>query len=307
MEIKQLQAFTAVTRAGSFSRAAELLDYAQSSISAQIRLLEDNLGIRLFERLGRKVVLTSDGERLLPYAEQVLKLIAEAREMVAQSALPRGTLRIGAPESLCIARLPPVLKEYRRRYPEVELILKLGGSADLHRWLLDNSIDASFYLDRPLISPKLMAQTLLEEPIMLLAAPDHPITTKTPLRPTDLQGESLILTESGNSYRAVLDGFLTEAGIQPGSVLESGSIEAIKKLVISGLGVSLLPRMVVEAELQTGQLADLRWRGPDFAIRTQLVHHKDKWLSPALQALFSLTEELVRAGALTAGGEPSAW
>lgn len=293
MEIKQLKAFATVARQGSFSRAAELLDYAQSSISGQIQLLETDLGIRLFERLGRKVVLTGEGERLLVYAEQVLKLIDEARESVLHAALPKGPLRIGAPESLCISRLPPLLKEYNRRHPDVELILKLGGSSDFHRWLLDNSVDVAFFIDRQVVAETFISEALCDEPMVIAAGIDHPISERTSVGPADLRGESLILTESGNSYRAIMDRILAEANVQPKSTLESGSIEAIKKLVISGLGVTLLPRVVLEQELHAGLLTELQWQGPAFQIRTQVVRHKDKWLSPALQVLLSLAREMI--------------
>ncbi|AGK99821.1 LysR family transcriptional regulator [Desulfoscipio gibsoniae] len=101
MEIRQLKAFVAVAKLYSFTRAAELLDYAQSSITAQVGSLEDELSTKLFERLGRQVVLTKDGEKLLPYAEQILKLTSEAKELVSSSAVPRGALSVGAVETLC--------------------------------------------------------------------------------------------------------------------------------------------------------------------------------------------------------------
>jgi len=293
MEMRQLKAFATVARSLSFSRAAEELDYAQSSVSSQIQLLEQELGTAVFERLGRKIALTDGGARLLVYAEQILKLAAEAKVAVSGSALPKGTLSIGAPESLCVSRLPALVQEYRRRYPEVEIILKMGCCLDFPRWLLNNVIDVAFCIDREIASPMLVCETLVRERMVVTAAAGHPITQKAPLWPPDLQGEPLILTESDCTYRAVLDRILADAGIQPGSVLEFGSIEAIKKLVVRGLGTTLLPYVVLEEELAAGQLVDLGWEGPDFRIATQLVHHKDKWISPPLRALLDLAREMI--------------
>lgn len=296
VEIRQLKAFATAARLSGFGRAAELLGYAQSSVSAQIQSLEQELGTILFERLGRRVTLTDDGARLLVYAEQILKLETEARAAASGSRVPRGTLTIGAAESLCVSRLPPLFQEYRRRYPDVELILKMGTRPDSTQGLIDNILDVAFIIDRELTVPLLVSEALIKEPMVLVTAPGHPITQKAPLWPPDLQGESLILTEPG-CYRDVLDRILAEAGIQPGPLLEFGSIEAIKQLIIRGMGTTLLPRIVVEREIAAGQLADLGWEGPEFRITTQIVRHKDKWLSPAQQALWKLAREMIGNGA----------
>jgi len=295
VEIRQLRAFATVAQSGGFSRAAGLLDYAQSSVSAQIQLLEDELGTRLFERLGRKIALTEDGARFLAYAVQILKLAEEAARVVPGSALPRGTLRIGAPESLCISRLPALLQAYRQRYPDVELVIRMGACADFTAGLANNTLDLAFIINREVALPMLETEVLVAEPMVLVAAPGHPITRKAPLWPPDLAGEALILTETG-CYRDVLERILAEDGIQPGPVMELGSIEAIRQLVTRGLGTTLLPRIVVEDELAAGRLVDLGWEGPDFRVVTQLVRHKDKWLSPALTAMADLARETVGHG-----------
>lgn len=294
MELRQLKAFSTVARMRSFTRAAELLDYAQSSITAQVRALEDELDTKLFERLGRQIALTQDGERLLIYAEQILKLSSEAKEVVSGSATPKGTLSIGAPESLCVYRLAALLQEYRKRYPDVEIILKLGTCADFHRWLKTNAIDVAFFLDREMAASELVSETLLSEPMVVVAGVDHPLIEKGSIAPADMNGEFLIQTESGCSYRTALESILAAAGVRPGSVLEFGSVEAIKKCVISGLGISLLPRVAVESEMAGGRLKDLHWSGPDFHMTTQITYHKDKWISPAMNALINLTRELIR-------------
>lgn len=295
MELLQLRVFSAVARERSFTRAAELLGYAQSSVSGQIRALEEELGTKLFERLGRQVALTKDGERLLAYAERLLTLAEEARETVSGSATPRGTLVIGAPESLCIHRLPALLQEYRRRYPEVEVVLKPGACADLRAGLRRGTVDVAFLLDRTLTLPDLVAEPLCPEPMALVAPAGHPLASRDRVTPADLNDACLLLTEKGGCYRVTFEQTLAEAGAQPGSVLEFGSVEVIKKCVASGLGLTMLPRMAVEAELNRGQLVELRWSAPEQGISTQVVRHRGKWLSPALSALLSLARELLAA------------
>ena len=287
MEIKLLNTFLAVAKNSGFSRAAEKTGFVQSSVSTQIRLLEEELGVRLFERLGRKTYLTAEGKRLLSYAEKIVGLESEAREILSGAQKPSGTLRIGTCETLCITYLPPMLQEYRMRYPEVELTLRLTTSTELCEWIAENEIDIAFLIDEPVVSEMLSAETLFDEPIVLLASRGSERIGEKPVCPKDLDGVDLILTESG-SYRSIFEDILAGEGARPGSVVDCESIEAIKKLVVSGLGIGLLPRIVAQEELQSGQLVELRWDGPDIGVTSQIVHHKNKWLSPALLALIDM-------------------
>lgn len=296
MELQQLKTFVTIAKVGSFTKAAGLLDYAQSSVSAQVHSLEEELETKLFERMGREVCLTESGERLLVYAEQLLKLAEEAKESITGTTVPKGTLTIGAPESLCIFRLPAVLQEYRRRFPKVKLILKLGICTDIYSWLQKNIIDIGFVLNTPVNTSDFITENLSHESLTLVAANDHHLTHKKYCEPQDIQGENLILiAEKECCYRMIFESQLAEAGVQPGSVLELGSVETTKKCVISGLGISMLPRMTVEQELTTGQLVNLYWNGPDFNIHSQMIHHKDKWLSPSLSAIKQLARELLKS------------
>ena len=301
MEIKLLKTFLAVAKNSGFSRAAEKTGFVQSSISTQIRLLEEELGVHLFERLGRKTHLTAEGKRLLSYAEKIVDLESEAREVVSGAQKPSGTLRIGACETLCISYLPPILQAYRMRYPDVELTLRLTTSTELCEWVAENEIDIAFLIDRPVASEMLSAETLFDEPVALLASPESERIGEKPLCPKDLNGVDLVLTESG-SYRSVFEDILADEDVRPGSVIDSESIEAIKKLVVSGLGITLLPRVVAQDELRSGQLIELRWSGPDIGVTSQIVHHKHKWLSPALLALIDMARGLA-AQATTASQE----
>lgn len=295
MELRQLKSFLAVARCNSFTRAAEALDYAQSSITAQIQALEAELGTRLFERLGRRVTLTGDGEKLIKYADRILKMTEEAKEIISGAGVPRGTLTIGAPESLCVYRLPRLLQEYRRRFPEVVITIRNGICPEFARWLRGGVLDVAFFLQRDVEIADLVVKTVVPEPIALIAWPGHPLSVRKSVSPPDIQGENLVLTETGGniSYRFAFEEMLARAGVEPGSVTELGSIEAIKKTVISGLGITVLPRIAVEKELAEGLLAELAWQGPEFNMVTQVSYHRDKWVSPALEAFMGMVEEML--------------
>ncbi|MGE5373061.1 MAG: LysR family transcriptional regulator [Solirubrobacterales bacterium] len=290
MELRQLRIFAAVADLQSFTRAAEALGYAQSNITAQVRCLEDELGVRLFERLGRRIALTLEGERLLSYSERILKLAGEAKESISGGE-PNGTINIGVPESLCVFRLPDLFREYRRQHPQVKLILKLGTPIDFRRWLRDNTIDISFFLDRKVEDPDLVVRELLVEPMVIICEKDHRLASSSLIEAADVAHECVIFTERGCSYRAQLEAQLAEAGVQPASTLEFESVEAIKQFVMSGMGIALLPRAAVEKELAQGKLAQLTWKGTAFDMRTQLVYHRGKWVSPTLKSLLDFVED----------------
>lgn len=293
MDFRQLHAFLAVANTANFSHAAKMLGYAQSSISTQIHLLEQELNIRLFDRLGKQVVLTDQGQCFHIYARKLVSLAAEAKEAVSSATIVNGTVTIGAPESLCATRLPMVLQEYGRRYPQVKIILKIGSYNDFLYWLKNNLIDMALFFQRELIHPNLNVVTLLEEPIVAVAGRGNHLIEKGRLEATDLREETVILAEPGCSYRIILEGILSSANIYPETVLEIGSVVAMMQCAISGLGVTFLPQIAVTKELKSGGLVDLNWIGEDFNTVIQLAYHKDKWLSPALSAFIAVTKEFI--------------
>ncbi|MCC5464897.1 LysR family transcriptional regulator [Pelosinus baikalensis] len=292
MEFRQLQAFCTVANTLSFTRAANILGYAQSSITTQIQQLEQELNAKLFERLGKSIVLTSEGECFLMYAKQILHLSMAAKEAVTGSATPKGSITIGAPESFCVHRLPLLLQEYRKRYPEVKIALKTGTCSDFAYWLRTHTIDIAFFLQQESHHPELITHTLFRDPMVIAAGADHPLIQKGTITPSDLHGETLILSENGCSYRVVLESILAATGAYPASILEFSSVSAMKQCAISGLGITLLPMIAVSTEITSSQLVNLNWVGPDFNIYAQVGYHKDKWLSPALSAFFNLAIEI---------------
>ena len=291
MELRQLKIFQVVAKECNFTRAAELLGYAQSNVTAQIRLLENELGTKLFERLGKRVHLTQEGEKLLSYAQQILNLSLEAKEALSTSKVPQGTITIGVAESLCVFRLPKLFIEYCKRYPQVKLILKLGTSSDFHRWLRDNTVDIAFFLDAKIEAPDLEVVAFFPEPMAIVGNTEHRLVPRGCIEPRDFQDECVILTECGCSYRVALEKILDEAGIQLHATLALGSVEAIKQFAAGGMGIALLPKAVVETELQQHKIADLHWVGPEFSMYTQVIYKKDKWLSPTLLSLLNLIKE----------------
>lgn len=295
MDLRQLATFKTAATCLSFTRTAESLNYVQSSVTAQIHALEEDLGVRLFDRLGKRVALTNAGERLVPYAERMLELAREATVVVTGAGQPAGMLTIIAPESLCTYRLPPVLREFRVRYPAVTLHLKPHDTGDLRRAMAEDGVDVAFVLTEMASASGLVAEEILNEPLLLVSAPDHPLACAAVVRPTDLEGETMVLTEAGCDYRVLFERMMAAAGVRPGTVLDFSSIEAIKQCVMVGMGLTVLPEVTVRAEVESGRLAALPWSESNFEVMTRLVLHKDKWLSPALCAFLQVTREVLAA------------
>jgi len=292
LDNKQLRTFLTIARLQSFTLTAQNLNYAQSTITSQIQSLEKEFGVKLFERLGHRITLTSAGKRLLPFAEQILKLSNDAKSAIKNSEVPSGTLSIGAVESLCVLRLPKILKEYRIRYPNVEIALKFGNCTDFLRFLKENTIDIAFFLEKKINEEDFITEIEFPEPLVLLSLPKHPLAQKESVYPEDLAGEPLILTEIGCSYRALFENILAQYGIKPNAVIETENVQSIRQFAMSGLGITLLPLVAVEEECLNKRLVKLKWKGPAFEMLTQVIYHKNKWISSPLKAFIELLHEM---------------
>ena len=302
MELRQVATFRAVAEELSFSRAAHRLGYVQSSVSAQVAALEQELGAPLFDRLGRRIALTDAGRVMLRYSGRLLDLTEETREAVADAGVGagevKGTLTVSAPETLLTYRLPRLLALFHERHPKVRLSVRpsavgrLVGS--MRRSVEEGSVDVAFVLDGPVEAPGLSVEPLLEESVSVIVPAAHALAPSTMVTSRDLSGETVLLPEapeSGCAYRGQFERQLGAAGALPAERMEFQSIEAVKQCVAAGMGVSVLPSVAVSAELEDGKLAALRWQEP-FEVLTQMVWHEKRWQSPALRAFLETAREV---------------
>ncbi|MCR2805766.1 LysR family transcriptional regulator [Paenibacillus soyae] len=293
MELRQLHIFRTVASTLNFSRAAEALSYVPSNVTMQIKALEDELGVRLFDRLGKQLVLTPEGKRFLTHIQSVLDKLDEARSAVHDNEKLSGTLTISANEVLCAYRLPMVFRLMRSRHPGVRLIFRSVPNQMLKQTLFDGTADVVFMLDEPIRSTGLAVEPLLEETFRFFATPDHPLAEKTALRLEDFHGEVFLTNEKGCPYRTMFDRSFEKEGIDSITYLEFQSAEAIKQCAISGIGIAFLPEIVTKAEVERGELVALPWHIPDLRVYTQMLWHKDKWLSPILLSFIEAVREIL--------------
>jgi DNA-binding transcriptional LysR family regulator len=280
MELRQLIIFRTLARTLNFTRTATSLNYVQSNVTAQIQSLETELGVRLFDRLGKRVSLTDAGQRLLPHVEHVLESVDALRASVSMQQDPVGMLTVSAPETLCAYRLPKLLQQVSMQHPQVRVHFRPTPVADLRKCVNEGLLDVAFVLEEPIHSTQLMVKALLAEPIQVVAAPSHAFVTRTCVEPIDMEGETILLTESGCGYRSLFEHELALAGVQPATVFEFSSVEAIKQCVILGMGIAVVPQMAIQAELEEGKMVILPWTRP-MQVMTQMIWHREKWLSPA--------------------------
>lgn len=294
MEVRQLQIFRTLAEELSFTRTAEKVHTVQSNVTAQIKALEEELGIPLFDRLGRRVTLTDAGRNFLPFALQALAAMDQGQRALQTDAEPSGPLRIGAAESLLTYRLPEVLRAFCRRFPHVELIFRPYSNATIALELEAGKFDMVIHGEDLQPSSSIKSIRLRKERVLLLADPSHPLASQPTVKPADLAGQNLLLTEVGCSYRGKLDRALALGNIRPANVTEFSSVEAIKQCIAVGMGLGLLPEIAVVRELRQNHLKALNWVGPSLDIVTHILWHKDKWISPAMAAFMELVKDKLK-------------
>lgn len=285
MELRQLVTFRMVAGTLSFSRTAQALNYVQSSVTAQIQGLEEELGVRLFDRLGKRVALTDAGARLLPYAEKMLSLSEEARCVVVGGDAPTGTLTITAPESICTYCLPEVLSQFRKRFPQVKLLFRPSSFLDIRRSVSEGEMDLGFLIEERQYSTALTIEVLAPTSLYLLVSPDHHLAGCAALSSRDLEGEQFLLTEAGCAYRNVLERNLNAAGVHVSTHLEFVGVETIKQCAIASMGIAFLPAMTVTRELESGSLVALNWEDQTFSAMVRCSGTKTNGFRPRCKLL----------------------
>lgn len=291
MESRNLITFLKVAETKNFSKAASLLGYSQSAVTAQIHQLEAELGVRVFDRLGKTIALTEAGRTYLTYAQQILALEETAKHSVQTSPVMSGDVRIGIAESLCICFLPNILHDYRSQYPEVNLIIKPAYPRTMFQQLQNNDLDLVYTLDRQFQRNDLISPRQLAEPIHFIAPAGHPLTKESSVTIDALLNESFILTDCGISYRDELDHRLAvhNKKIQP--FLEVGNTDVICQLVAKGVGLSFVPSYAAAPYVNNGSISFLKIDDFQIYMFRQFIYHKDKWLTPPIEAMIHLLME----------------
>jgi DNA-binding transcriptional LysR family regulator len=297
MELRHLRAFHAVAKSASFTRAAAELHYAQSSITEQIQALETELGTLLFDRSGRKLRLTSAGERLVSYAAQVLLLVDEARTVVDMDAEePTGELTVGGLETLCSHRIPPILARYRARFGQVRVSLREGNRGEMYDGVRRGEIDISFTFGAAPADDAFASMAISEDRLMLVTPVGHRFSRIEAVDSADLRGEPFLATQRGCGFREMFDqtfGGRDQDGVRLEA--EVASIAALCACVASGMGLALLPEMVVRGPAERGELVAMPVRDLDFRTPVTITWLRRREHMPSLAEFIAMAASPVVA------------
>lgn len=292
MEIRNIRTFLRVAELQSFTKAADQLGYSQAAVTVQIKQLEEELGTQLFDRIGKHIKLTEHGIRFMDHAMKVLKAAEDASTFVHKDENPSGKLRIGSIASLSMGVLPPVLLEFRTLCPQVETSIETSRFVtELLDMMRQNDVDLLYFLDRKLYSSEWIKVFERPETIVFVTYPSHPLAGKKNVPMERLLEEPLILTTRGVSYCDDLEQMLAAQGLELHPFLEIGDTDVIIKLLQQQAGISFLPQYLVQEYLDAGILTVITTDIPIIQMWSQLIYHKNKWITPQMRIFIDLVKK----------------
>jgi DNA-binding transcriptional LysR family regulator len=286
--VHQLTVFRTVAQHLSYTRAAETLYLSQPAVAQQVKSLEQQLGLRLFARRGRGIVLTPAGQEFLSHAERFLTLLAETTPVVHEiHTLRRGSVVIGASISAGTYVVPPLLGAFHARYPGVHITLMVAHRRSIEEDLLTHKIDLGVmsFIER---RERFVVELLRPYELLMVASPFHRLAGCSAISLHDLQEETLLMREPESVTRLATELHFAQAGVPIPASLELGNIEATKEGVAAELGIAVLPRESVALELASGDLVVLGVQGFPLQRQWNIVHVRDRRLSLAANALRQL-------------------
>ena len=293
MELRQLKTFQTVALLLNFHRAAESLNYAPSTISAQIRLLEEELKVPLFDRLGKRIQLTEAGRMLLRYSRRMLDMEREAVTEITGWQAPQGRLSIRIPQSIATYLMPSILSRFHTRYPKIGFDVGVCAYDSLVPELKAGLTDLAFLLADSIPFAELTSELLRVEPLVIVSSPDHPLSRKAMLTTGDLSGHPVFLPKHDCSYKMTFEQILSLESVTPPTFMVMNSIESIKQCVLKGIGIAMFPMMAIQAEVEQKRMVVLPWPAEGLETAILMIRHRDKWLSPIARAFMESVREVI--------------
>ena len=293
MEFREISTFLQVAQYQSFSKAARHLGYSQAAVTIQIKQLEQELGVHLFDRIGKQISLTHQGQVFYQYAVSIRNDLEQAKNAVADPSTLSGKLCLGTIESICASIFPDLLAEYHRLHPEVTISIVTDSPGVLLDRMNENTIDIVYLLDRRIYDNRWCKTLEKPEENIFVASPDHELAlAKRELELDEVLRFPFFLTEKDASYRHMLEQYLASINRSVKPFLEIGSTEFIIHMLLKNTGISFLPKFTVQRELQQKQLTALNVRGFQMQTWRQIFYHKDKWVTKEMQEFLRLADKM---------------
>ena len=296
MELRNLISFVHVAELGSFTRAAELLGYSQSTISFQIKQLEDELGCLLFERINHTITLTERGRELVSYAHRVRELTEQYKESLSDNDDIRGSIHIVTPDSVCEQIIYSHYIDFHNKYPGISIKFTTADTSVMFDMLDHNEADAIITLDSHNYKKDYIIAE--EQPLSMhfVTSAASPLAAKRGLSIRDIAEEPFVLTEHGQGYRRVFDSELAKRSIDITPTLEIGRTDIITFILAESSMISYLPDFVTKPMIDSGKLRYLDVTDMDTDIWKQLIYHKNKWMSRSLKTFIDFIKECEFSG-----------
>ncbi len=287
-----MEVFLALVNHLNFTHAAQEIHLSQPSVSVRIRRLQEELGVKLFEQAGKKIMLTEAGQLFETHARRVVTAQCDARQvMEAYRGLEHGSLRIAASTTPGMYIVPRIIAEFKRQHPKISIRLSIKNTRQVEEDILKDEFDLGF-VGGHLISGEVQALPWRTDELVLLVSPSHPIARSRQINPGDLADEAFINREPGSATQAAIEKHLPVQNFSVSAALELGNPESVKQAVISGLGVAFLSRSAIETELKAKSLVARRVRGVHIDRELRIIHRKGKHLSSAATALIEVARRM---------------
>lgn len=293
MNTKYLLTLKAILETGSFQKAADSLNYTQSTVTFQMKQLEEELSIKLFEKIGRKMVLTQAGKDILPCFESILQAEEQIGNYGKKLSELTGTLRLAIPDSILIYNLQPFIRAFSQEAPRVQLVINSIPSGEINRSIVDGTADLGVNCEKDHYPDTVVHKKLGTYQAMLVASPEADSRLLDFVTPHQRKPVSLICNEPEGYYQMDMDRYLEARDIRLEPYMKLQSIEAVKRCVMSNLGLAVVPTYSVEEELKNGSLIPVKTELDEKLYHSVYVYHKNKWLSPQMELALKLLKQTV--------------
>jgi DNA-binding transcriptional LysR family regulator len=291
MTLRQVEIFLAVRRAGSFTGAARALNLSQSTLSQHVLELEEELGVRLFDRRRRAVTMNEAGRLLEEFAQRITTTVSNARRALGElKDLRRGSLVIGASTTPGIYVLPRVIAAFRRRYPGIEIALRIGNSKTIEQRIEADEVDLGVVGGHLLRAKESCVAAGLVDELVLIVPPGHLWAKRRVVMPKQLADTPLLMREDGSATRQVTERALRQLGARVVPGMELDHVEAIKEAVMAGLGVAFVSMYAVRGEVSTRRLSALRLKGLRIRRHFHVIHNESRTLTASARAFMATLE-----------------
>ena len=283
MTIRKFEIFYEVAKELNMTKAAKKLYISQSAISQAILEMENILGIKLFNRIGKKLHLTNEGKLFLNYVRRILNIYNESVQVVKDiNKLEKGVLKIGASTTIGIYVMPKIIKNFLKIHKNIDISIKIENTQNISEMILENKIDLAF-VEGPVHFEEIIVENFWEDELVFIAPSLKKWNNIRYIGPSQLEGEKIIMRESGSGTREIFDNAMVRSNIKYNIAFELGNTEAIKKAVESGMGISCLSKRTIKDEIRYGKLLSFRLKALRIKRYFKLIYHKDKYKSKLFQ------------------------